>query len=393
MKTGFLAAAIGAIAAVGLAVVPAAATSASGVSLRHACAAAQGNVATCFAEFRGTGGNARADSSGPQGLTPTQIAAAYNLPIQHGFTQTIAIVDAFDNPRAESDLAVFRKQFGLPACTTANRCFRKINQRGATKPLPTGDSDWGVEISLDLQAVSSSCPRCHIVLVEADSASIDDLGTAVNTAVAQHVTAVSNSYGVPESTGIQTYGKKYYTHPGTSIVASTGDDGFQPASFPASLPTTIAVGGTTLTKAPTTRRGWTEKVWSGAGSGCSAYFAKPSWQEDPNCPMRTIADVSAVADPNTGLSVYDTYGLGADNGWIVVGGTSLAAPLIAGVMGTVGAKLSDASYIYAHRRSLYDVTGGSNAGFMDCGGDYLCTGLPGYDAPSGLGTPHGGTAF
>jgi subtilase family serine protease len=268
-----------------------------------------------------------------------------------------------------------------------------MNQRGATRPLPAGDPDWGVEISLDLQAVSSSCPRCHILLVEADSAEIDNLGIAVNTAVAQHVTAVSNSYGVAESTDVKTFGKKYYTHPGTSIVVSTGDDGFQPAAFPASLPTTIAVGGTTLTRAPTTKRGWKEEVWSGAGSGCSAYFAKPSWQKDRNCPMRTVADVSAVADPDTGLSVYDTYGLGADNGWIVVGGTSLSAPLIAGVMGTVGAKLSNASYIYAHRNSLYDVTGGSNALYLDCGDDYLCTGLPGYDAPSGLGTPHGRTAF
>jgi subtilase family serine protease len=393
MKNRLVAAVIVAIAAVGTAVLPSATSSASGASVRHACAAARGDVATCFAEFRDGGRQANADTKGPQGLTPAEIAAAYDLPIQHGFTQTIAIVDAYDDPRAESDLAVFRKQFGLPACTTANHCFRKMNQRGATKPLPAGDPDWGVEISLDLQAVSSSCPRCHILLVEADSAEIDNLGIAVNTAVAQHVTAVSNSYGVAESTDVKTFGKKYYTHPGTSIVVSTGDDGFQPAAFPASLPTTIAVGGTTLTRAPTTKRGWKEEVWSGAGSGCSAYFAKPSWQKDRNCPMRTVADVSAVADPDTGLSVYDTYGLGADNGWIVVGGTSLSAPLIAGVMGTVGAKLSNASYIYAHRNSLYDVTGGSNALYMDCGDDYLCTGLPGYDAPSGLGTPHGRTAF
>ena len=170
-----------------------------------------------------------------------------------------------------------------------------------------------------------------------------------------------------------------------AIVASSGDDGFQAASFPAVWGSAIAVGGTTLSHTGTS---WVERVWEGAGSGCSAYIAKPAWQTDRNCDMRTTSDISAVADPETGLAVYDTFGLGADNGWVVVGGTSLSAPLVAGMIGTAGnaARLDSARWVYTHRSGLKDVTGGSN-GY--CGGDYLCTGTKGYDAPSGLGSPRG----
>ncbi len=147
----------------------------------------------------------------------------------------------------------------------------------------------------------------------------------------------------------------------------------------------IAVGGTTLRHSGTS---WRQRAWSGAGSGCSAYFAKPAWQTDRHCSMRTTSDVSAVADPETGLAVYDTFGLGPDNGWIVVGGTSLSAPLVSGMIGLAGnaAQLGSARYIYEHRSALDDVVGGSN-GF--CGNDYLCTAKAGYDAPTGLGTPRG----
>jgi len=364
----------------------------SAATVRPACAPAHGRVASCFARYRtaATGGPRAALDSGPSGLTPAQIQSAYNLSTSGGATQTVAIVDAFDNPNAESDLAVFRAQFGLPACTTANGCFQKVNQRGDPAPLPAANLGWGVEIALDLQAVSTTCPLCHILLVEGDSPTIDSLGIAENTAVALHADVVSNSYGANEFTGVNDVADKYYTHPGVPIVASTGDSGFSLPGFPASAPSTIAVGGTTLTQAPGTSRGWTESVWEGAGSGCSAYFDKPAWQADPNCPMRTVGDVAAVADPATGLSVYDTYGL---SGWLVVGGTSLAAPLIAGIIATADGPAPTNASIYAHRSALYDVVGGSNAGDMDCGGDYLCTGLPGYDAPTGLGTPNGNTAF
>jgi subtilase family serine protease len=322
------------------------------------------------------------------GYGPADIAAAYQLNQSTGAGQTVAIVDAFDNPNAESDLAAARAAWGLPPCTTANGCFRKVNQTGGTKP-PQGDPGWGVEIALDVQAVSYACPKCHILLVEGRTNLLTDLGHATNEAVSLGADIVSNSYGTDEFTGIRALGKRFYTHPGTAIVASTGDFGFTAAQFPAVLASTIAVGGTTLTHQGGT---WQESAWGGAGSGCSAWIAKPAWQKDKHCGMRVTGDVSAVADPDTGLAVYDTYGLGADNGWIVVGGTSASAPLISGMIGLAGnaPSLDDAGWIYAHPGGLHDVVGGSN-GF--CGGDYLCTARKGYDGPTGMGSPRGTSAL
>jgi Subtilase family len=320
-----------------------------------------------------------------EGFGPADIRSAYQLPTTGGTGQTIAIVDAYDNPNAEKDLTAYRAAWKLPACTTANKCFRKVDQRGGKK-YPEGDPGWGVEIALDIQAVSAACPNCKILLVEADDASFEAIGAAVNTAVKLGAAVVSNSYGADEFNGILALGKKYYTHPGVAIVASSGDYGFTAASFPAVLKTTWAVGGTSLYRTPS--GGWTEDAWWGSGSGCSAWVTKPTAQKDPNCGMRTVADVSLVADPDTGFAVYDTYGLGEDNGWIVVGGTSLSAPLLSGMIGLAGNAKTAATpaYAYAHRTGLKDVVGGSN-GY--CGGDYLCTGLKGYDAPTGLGSPIG----
>jgi subtilase family serine protease len=319
------------------------------------------------------------------GLTPADIRAAYQLPKTGAKNQTIAIVDAYDNPKAESDLKAYRATFKLPACTTANKCFRKVDQRGGTK-YPVGDPGWGVEIDLDVQAVSAACPSCKILLVEADDESFDALGAAENTAVKLGASVVSNSYGADEFAGMTVLEKKYYTHPGVPILASSGDFGFTAASFPAVLTNTWAIGGTELIA--TKKGGWTEDAWEGAGSGCSAYVAKPAVQKDKHCQMRTVSDVSAVADSAEGFAEYDTYGLGPDNGWIGVGGTSLSSPLIAAMIGLAGnaAKVASPSYLYAHHSGLLDVVGGSN-GF--CGGDYLCTGLKGYDAPTGLGSPRG----
>jgi subtilase family serine protease len=346
------------------------------------------STARCFAIYRA--GRGFGPNATPSGFGPAELRSAYKLPAAGGAGQTVAIVDAYDNPNVEADLAVYRQQFGLPACTTANGCFKKLNQRGAASPLPTGSPGWGVEISLDVDMVSAACPDCHIVLVEADTASTANLGAAEDTAAASGASAVSNSYGSDEYNGMDA-DAKHFVHPGVAILASSGDSGFQPASFPASLANVISVGGTSLAKADNAR-GWTETAWSGAGSGCSAWVAKPAWQHDPNCGMRTIADVAAVADPNTGLAVYDTYGLGTQAGWLVVGGTSASSPFIAGVIGLAGngSQFSDASALYAHAGDLFDVVGGTN-GY--CGGDYLCTGLAGYDAPTGLGSPNGIGAF
>ncbi len=303
-----------------------------------------------------------------------------------GAGQTVALVDAFDNPNAEADLAVYRRTFGLPACTTASGCFRKVNQRGAAAPLPAPDAGWGVEVALDLQTVSAACPKCHLLLVESDDDSLASLAAGVDTAVRLGATEVSNSYGTDEFNGMDAF-QASYTHPGVPITVSSGDLGFTTAQFPAVLTSVIAVGGTSLVRAHNTR-GWSESAWAGAGSGCSAWIDKPSWQHDAHCQLRTVSDLSAVADPATGLAVYNTYGLGPDTGWIVVGGTSASSPFVAGVLALAGngRRINNASSLYAHHRSLFDVTGGSN-GF--CGGDYLCTGRPGYDAPTGWGTPDG----
>ncbi len=358
------------------------------------CATARAGEARCFSQWRAaptaqrtaaTAGAAAGAAAKPAGHTPADITSAYRLTGTGGSGVTVAIVDAYDNPKVEKDLATYRKTFGLAPCTTANGCFRKVNQRGGTTP-PKRDAGWGVEIALDVQAVSAACPRCRILLVEADSPRFADLGTAVNQAVALGADVVSNSYGGDEVTSSRPLEKRYYTHPGVAQVVSSGDYGFTTAQVPAAYPEAIAVGGTTLTG----RAGsWKEKAWEGAGSGCSAWYAKPSWQHDAHCGMRTIADVSAVAED---YAVYDTFGLGSDNGWIEVDGTSVSSPLIAGMIGRAGnaAKLDSARYIYQHRGGLHDVVGGSN-GF--CGGDYLCKAVTGYDGPTGLGSPRGLSAL
>jgi subtilase family serine protease len=344
-------------------------------------------------------------TTSPTGLGPADIQSAYKLGGLHASGATVAIVDAYDDPKAESDLGVYRSHYGLPACTTANGCFKKVNQTGAASPLPAGDYGWAEEISLDLDAVSAACPDCHILLVEATSPTDSDLFTAVDTAARLGAVAISNSYGEAESAG-QVANDAHFNHPGVAITVSSGDSGYG-VSYPAASQYVTAVGGTTLTKA-TNARGWTETVWSGSGSGCSAYDPKPSWQHDAGCSRRTVADVAADADPASGLAVYDTYNscgsssfcdflisIGAVqglDGYAQVGGTSLSSPLIASVYALAGnaASVVDGSYPYAHTGSLFDVTSGSNG---SCSGSYLCTGAAGYDGPTGNGTPNGTAAF
>jgi N-acetylneuraminic acid mutarotase len=322
-------------------------------------------------------------SVAPAGFGPTDLLSAYNLP-PGGAGETVAIVDAYDDPTAESDLAVYRQQYGLPACTTANGCFKKIDQRGGTTyPLP--NSGWSGEISLDVDMVSAICPSCDILLVESDDSSMTNLGAAVNQAVAQGAKFVSNSYGGGESTDETQTDDAYFKHPGVVVTASTGDSGYG-VSYPAASPDVTAVGGTSLVKGTATTRGWSEAAWSGAGSGCSAYETKPSFQSDSGCARRADADVSAVADPNTGVAVY--YG-----GWRVYGGTSVSSPIIASVYalgGTPATGSQPNSLPYQNISSLNDVTAGSNG---SCNPAYLCTAGTGYDGPTGLGTPNGIAAF
>lgn len=328
----------------------------------------------------------RTMASGPGGYNPADLQSAYKLPSSTaGSGQTVAIVDAYNDPNAESDLGVYRSQFGLSPCTTANGCFKKVDQNGGTS-YPRGNTGWAEEISLDLDMVSAVCPNCHILLVEAKTNSFANLSTAVDTAARLGANAISNSYGGSEYSSEVT-DQSHYNHPGVAITASSGDNGYG-VEFPAASQYVTAVGGTSLTKASNSR-GWSETAWSGAGSGCSAYISKPSWQHDSGCSRRTVADVSADADPNTGVSVYDTF---HTSGWLVFGGTSVASPIIASVYALAGnaGSVTYGSYPYSHTSSLFDVTSGSNG---SCGGSYLCTATTGYDGPTGLGTPDGSGGF
>jgi subtilase family serine protease len=336
--------------------------------------------------------NAVSPMATPSGYGPTDLRSAYNLPANGGAGATIAIVDALDDPNAESDLAAYRSQYGLPACTTANGCFSKVDQNGGTS-YPTADSGWAGEISLDLDMVSAVAPNAHILLVEATTANMSDLGTSVNTAVSLGAKYVSNSYGGPEDSTDLSSDSQYFNHPGVAITVSAGDSAYG-AQYPAGSKYVTSVGGTALSRASNSR-GWSESVWNtssteGTGSGCSAYDAKPTWQTDTGCSKRTIADVSAVADPATGVAVYDSY---QATGWQVYGGTSASSPIIAGVYadaGTPGTGDYPSKYPYQHTSSLNDVTTGSNG---SCSPSYLCTAGTGYDGPTGLGTPNGLAAF
>ncbi|HEV2261798.1 MAG TPA: hypothetical protein VGR69_05870, partial [Candidatus Rubrimentiphilum sp.] len=228
-------------------------------------------------------------TSGPSGYHPGDLQSAYALPSSTaGAGQTVAIVDAYDDPNAESDLGVYRSQFGLSPCTTANGCFKKVNQNGVQGSYPRSNGGWAQEISLDVDMVSAICPNCHILLVEASSNSFANLGTAANTAASLGGNAISNSYGGGESSG-ETSNDVYYNHPGHAVTVSSGDNGYG-VEYPAASQYVTAVGGTSLSRA-SNMRGWTETAWSGAGAGCSAYEPKPSWQKDTGCSRRTVADV------------------------------------------------------------------------------------------------------
>ncbi|HEX4061282.1 MAG TPA: putative Ig domain-containing protein [Streptosporangiaceae bacterium] len=358
----------------------------------RACATpAKRDEMSCFAlrrtDIKAVLEKSLAPDATPSGYSPANLDSAYKLSATGGSGETVAIVDAMNDPNAASDLATYRSQWGLPACTVASGCFRQVNQAGATSPLPANDTGWAGEESLDVDMVSAICPLCKIILVEASSADNADLYAAEDEAVALGAKFVSNSWGGSEYSG-QTTDDAAFNHPGVAITVSSGDDGTG-AEYPATSQYVTAVGGTTLTTASNSR-GWAESAWSGAGSGCSAYDPKPSWQTvTTSCSKRAEADVSAVADPNTGVAVYQTYG---ESGWVVYGGTSVASPIIASVYalgGTPGSQDYPASYPYAHPTSLFDVTAGSNG---SCGAP-LCTAGTGWDGPTGLGTPDGTQAF
>jgi hypothetical protein len=349
----------------------------------------------------------------PGNLTPQRLHEAYGLPNETSASplQTVAVVDAFDDPTAEADLDVYDKQFGLPACTTANGCFRKVNQAGNSSPLPKKQGEWAGEISIDVQMARAICQSCRILLVETNSEEWTDLGTGVNAAVSLGATAVSNSYGGPEQHSYTTLAATYFDHPGVLIAASSGDCGYfnkacagEPAvaSFPADSQNVLSVGGTSLSES---KGVWTSTVWNEGGSGCSKYFNAAPWQASvanfaaTGCAsVRSVADVSAIGDPETGVDVYDSTpeGNGNPTGWGVWGGTSVASPIVAAEFALAGGAREvayPAATLYPHlgnAAALYDVVSGTNG---SCGGTTECKAVSGYDGPTGVGSPLGLEAF
>jgi hypothetical protein len=344
-------------------------------------------------------------TSNPCGLTlvfpsaicygPADLQSAYSIP-QVPSTATVAIVDAFDNPNAESDLAVYRSTYGLPPCTSANGCFTKVGQTGSTTALPTTDMGWGTEIDLDIQMASAACPTCKILLVEASSATLADLGASVDMAVSLGATVVSNSYTGGEDPS--QLSDMSFNHPGVGIFASSGDFAFG-TGYPATSPFVTSVGGTSLLPSTSDPRGWTETVWDfesypfafeGGGSGCSQFQPKPTWQTDTGCTSRMVADVSAVADPATGVAIYDTFEQPGRAGWFVEGGTSVASPVVAAIYAVTGNGRANGSLSYhAFPNAFHDVTFGTNSRVFGCSPPYFCDAEPGYDGPTGNGTPNG----
>jgi ricin-type beta-trefoil lectin protein/putative Ig domain-containing protein len=353
------------------------------------------------------------DVSTPSGYTPADLLNAYGLATaaaKAGDGETVAIVDAYNDAHASADLAVYRQKFGLAACTTATGCLTIVNQQGGTtlpKADPTGGG-WEMEESLDLDMVSAICPSCQIVLVEANSDNISDLAAAEGTAARyQGVNSVTNSWGSgSEFIGENQFDPDFY-EPGVAITAAGGDDGYG-TQYPATSPYVTSVGGTRLAG---TTNAWTQTAWGMAGSGCSQLEPKPSWQTADNssprgCLNRTDNDVSADADPSTGVALYDSEKYEPDGGapgWTVAGGTSVATPIIAATYaladiaaGGPGKALiygtMPASYPYRATSGLTPVTGGSD-GTCESDRKYLCTAVKGFNGPTGLGSPDGTAAF
>jgi subtilase family serine protease len=388
---------------------------ASGNHNKAVCPApAKSKTARCHARVVTDAAGQPLNSTSPHGgYGPGQLQAAYGLggaSATGGTGKTVVIVDAYDAPTALSDLNTYRSDEGLPAldgtpCTVSSTgvtsasgqpCFAKLNQSGSTGSYPAVDGGWAQEISLDVDMVSAICPRCNIAVVEASSNSYSNLFAAVDTARRLAPAAISNSYGGGEFTGETSYAS-HYDYP--NVTVSSGDSGYG-AEFPAALNVVTAVGGTSLNVGGSagsyTRTG--ETAWKGAGSGCSGYVSQPGWQANAvgslcttrqGARRRAIADVSAVADPNTGVDVYDSTpdSTGA-KGWFVFGGTSVASPIVASVYAL--AANSGPAWPYSHTGSLFDITSGSNG---RCKNSAICTARVGWDGPTGMGTPHGVRAF
>jgi len=312
--------------------------------------------------------------------TPADLASLYRIPANLRPTATIGIIDVGSDPNTEAQMSYYRSSFGLPACTTANGCFREVAGDGSSR-LPATNSDWVTEIAIDVQAVSAICPTCHILLVDAPTAGVVDMAKAAQTATRLGANYVSLSYGSADSVASASLAGTYYADTDVTYVAAAGDSGYNGgALFPASAPNVVAAGGTSVKLVNGT---WQQSAWSGSGSGCSV-LAASTLQSDPvfrtACGgKRAVSDLSALADPGTGMLVY------RGGSWWSVGGTSLAAPIITALYALAGNHTSPMS-IYGARDELVDVTTGSSG---TCHPTVLCSAGPGWDGPTGLGTPAG----
>ncbi len=403
----------------GLSSLPSTLSPQGGSNYKAACdVMAPGDTAACFALVRtdvggapgahaGGGLQAEAGSSTPVGYGPSTLQAAYGLPSStNGAGQTVALIESGDYPSAQADLNTYRSQYGLPACGSG--CFSKVSQTGSTTNLPAENASWAEESALDMDMVSAVCPNCHILMVEANSATDANLGAAAAEAAKLGATEISNSYGGGE-TGAS---NADYSYSNIVVTASSGDSGYAGGvEQPCSYATVVCTGGSSLRTASNSR-GYTEVVWNdlsigdgAASSGCSADVAKPSWQTDKGCTKRSESDVSFDADPEYGVAVYDSTSYEGYVGWLEFGGTSVASPAIASVYALAGnaASLgsSAAKTIWNDAGSgLWSVTSGNNlSGRKKCPSayPYICTAGTGddgvYSGPTGWGTPNGLTDF
>ena len=334
----------------------------------------------------------------PAGYSPANLQQAYDFQAATGGSgQTVAVVTAYNDPDAASDMVAYRSQYGIAACTVANKCFAQVSQTGSTTSLPGTAAGWNAAVSESLDMISAICPNCHILLVEASSPAITDLGTAENEAVTLGAKFIDNDWYAAESPAETSWDTSYFDHPGVVITAPAGDGGNM-TSYPAASQYVTAVGGTTLTADSSAPRGYTETAWSGSGAGCSTHDPKPSWQTDTGCANRSMNDLAAVADPSTPVAYYDTL---TEGGWGEGSGTAVAAAIIAAVYalaGTPGTGSYPASYPYEHPGGAYTTPGNAYTSVdglsnITTGSDgtcpviYLCTAGPGYNGPTGLGTP------
>jgi len=332
-------------------------------------------------------------TTAPTGLSPAQARHAYGFDqiTNQGAGQIIGIVDAFDDPNIESDLAVFDSQFSLPTCTTSNGCFRKIFASGSK---PRTNSGWSLEISLDVEWSHAIAPQAKIILVEAASNSFTNLLQAVDVAVQNGTSVISMSFGGSEFSS-ESSNDTHFAVNGVTFTASSGDSG-SGVEYPAASTDVVAVGGTTL-NIDSAGNYISETAWSGSGGGQSAFEVEPSYQASFPIPndaagARGVPDVAYDADPNTGFSVYDTVRFQGQLGWFQVGGTSAGAPqwaalfaianAVRGTNVTMNADVYAAASGSSYASNYHDITSGSNG---SCGS--ICMAGTGYDFVTGLGSP------